>query len=690
LLDYDQYPLASDRVRYVGEPLAVVLASNAYTSEDAADAVNVDYEPLHPVTSIASALCGETLLHPELGTNILYERAQNLEDVGEAISRSPVQVEHTFRYSRQAVVPLEGRGVMASYDDLQGTVIVVTSTQAPHLVRTAIAETLGLLEEQVRVIRPDVGGGFGSKSHTYGEELALAYLAYHLRESVAWVEDRRENLTSSIHAHETEIKLRLGASVSGELQAVSMDLLADSGAHSVRSSGASLEAATSVPTLFGPYRVPQMGFRVRGVVTNKTTAGAYRGVGVVPTTFATERMMDMLAAKIGVDAAVVRQRNLLSATDLPFTAANGQYHESGNYLATFNAVLDRAGYKPRVERSQTLDGNGRKVGVGMACVLKFCALGSWFFKTRHEVGFDGAKIRVSQDGTVHVYLPSASSGQGHDFAYGNLVARLLGVLPERVRVVEGDTALVPLGTGTFNSRTAIVVGASVHLACEELLQKAKLIAAQILKVEGPVEIAQGWAFASADPERRIPFEAVARAAHVGLADVALPAGMEPGLETTRYFDPPYTILTSAAHVATVEVDTETGQVKLLNYFTSEDAGAVIDEKIVEEQVVGATAMGIGNALYEEVIYDETGQLLSGSLMDYLVPTADNVPEIEVVHLSTPTSLPGGYRGAGESGTVGAPAAIANAVADALESEAGAVDHIPITPARVLRSMGKVK
>lgn len=685
---YDQEPIASDRARYVGEAVGLILGRDRYLVEDCAEHVQVEYEPLPIVASADEALAGKVLIHPELRSNILFSSDHDFDEVRRLVDDAPIRLDHTFRYARQTPLPLEGRGILVSYDALYDALTIYSSTQVPQLLRAAVAQALSLSENQVRVIRPDVGGGFGLKTQVWGEELALAALAKRLRQTVCWVEDRRENLLASSHAHDVELTLEIGATEDGGLLAATVKLIQDVGAHNGRFSGALLEPVTAISSIFGPYKLPAFGYRTLAVATNKVTSGAYRGVGGVPAALGVERMMDILAARIGVSAATIRRRNLLTGADFPYTSGTGKYHESGNYLATFEACLQRVDELEQTKLAPDRLGT-IKVGTGIACVAKSSALGSAFFQTRPDPGYDGADVRVGPDGMVTVYLGTAATGSQHDIAFEGLVSRLLTIPRDRVRIIEGDTALCPPGTGSVNSRTGIVVGAAVHLACDDVIRKAKVISSRIMKAEGEVELIDGVFVAPADGNQRLSFETVAKAAHAQLEGFQLPEGIEPGLGSIRIYDPPHTVITSACHSAKVEVDTETGAIRLLSYVVAEDSGPSIDEGVVHGQTLGATAQGIGCSLFEEILYDDNAELRTGSLMDYLVPLAGDLPNIDIIRLSTPSDLPGGYRGVGEPSLVAVPAAIANAVADALGSDANLIDTIPITPERVLRLLGKL-
>jgi len=680
LVACDWLPLAAGRVRYVGEPVAVVVAASRALAEDAADAVAVEYEPLPAVASVATALAGGAMLHDEAPDNVLFRRQFNAGGTEALFAAAPVVVEREYRYPRQTAVPLESRGGWARHDPRTGVTLLHTSTQIPHIVRSTVAACLGEDEEAIHVVRPDVGGGFGLKSHVFGEEIALVWLARLLGRPVRWQEDRRENLSASAHAHEQTVRLAVAADRHGHLLAVRAQVKADVGAHHIHPLSASLEPVTSATSLFGPYRYQAVEYEALGVATNKVPTGAYRGVGLNAAVFATERLLDVLAAELGIAPAELRARNLLDAAEFPYTTPAGRFYDSGDYAGLLRLALARQAEQcPGVPEARAIE----RVGVGIAAFNEHTGTGSRDYRARGIAelpGYDATALRIAADGAVTLLLSSSSTGQDYAGTFSRLVARELGIAAHSVRVVEGDTALCPPGTGTFVSRGAVAHGGATLLACAAMKERLALFARHLLKVEGAIVFADGRVAAEGRPDRSLAFADLAAAAHLRLPGATLPEGYEPGLALTRFYDPPYQLFSASVHIATVAVDPETGTVRLLRYVVAEDCGNLLDAASVDGQIRGATVQGIGCALLEAVVYDEDAQLLTGSLMDYLVPTATDAPAIEIVHQCTPSTTQGGFKGAGESGTIGAPAAIANAVASALGVE---VNDLPLSPDRVL-------
>lgn len=685
---YDWPAMHPRRALFVGEPVAAIVARSRYEAEDLADEVQVEYEPLPAVSGIDEALARKAVLHEEAPDNVLFRRQYNPGGTQDAFVRADHVVMGRFRHGRQTPCPLEGRGVIASYDRRTGRFTIWCSTQVPHIYRTAIAHVLGVAEEQVRVIVPDVGGAFGLKIHIAPEEIVLPWLARELGRPLKWVEDRRENLLASGHAHEEHIDLSLALKADGTFLAVRAAVKVDVGAHSVYPQGAAMEPMTTSLALFGAYRYEALEFEALGVATNKAPSGAYRGVGNNAAVFATERIIDIAAAELSMDPAQLRLRNLLRAQDFPYTSPSGRVYDSGDHGRLFEMALDHIGYDQLRRQEEEARKGGRRLGLGIAVFNDHSGAGSRDFRLRGAVlipGYDGATVRITPDGNIYGLLSSASSGQGHETAYAALIAQELGVSPERVRIVEGDTDLCPTGSGTFNSRSAITIAGSLLLACADLKRKLLVIGRAMLGEEGEVVLADGRIASAMDPSRSVTLEEAIKAAYLRIPFFVLPEGVEPGLEATRYYDPPQQVFPSSAHVVWLEVDPETGEFAILRYVVADDCGRILHRPIVEAQVVGAVAQGIGGATLEEVVYDESGQPLTGSLMDYLLPTAPEVPEIEVIHLETPSAVTlTGAKGVGESGTIGARAAIANAVADALGPEARELNRLPISFERVLR------
>lgn len=684
---YDWYPLHPEKALFVGDAVAAVVARTRYEAEDLVDAIEVDYEPLPAVTSTGEAAEAKTAVHGQVPDNVLFRRVFNAGATSEAFSQADLVVERTFRHPRQTAVPMEGRGVLATYDAREGRFTVWSSTQIPHVIRTGIAEVLGVPEDRVRVIRPDVGGGFGLKSQLLPEEVVLPWLARELGAPVKWVEDRRENLMASIHAHEEQVGLAVALKRDGTLLAVRAETRVDVGAHSLYPISASLEPMTTSTSLFGAYRFEALEFEAIGFATNKAPVGGYRGVGLNAAVFATERILDIAADELGLDPAEIRLRNLLSAQEFPYKGPAGRIYDSGAYREALQLALRRIDYQRVREEQRVERRKGRWLGIGIATYNEHSGTGSRDYRTRGITvlpGYDGATVRISPDGNIYGLLSSSSTGQGHSRSYRSLIAEELGVSPERVHIIEGDTDQCPTGSGTFVSRSAVTMGSSLLLACRDLRAKLLMIAAHMVGAEQQeLAIKDGAIYAAGDPSKSVTFQEVVRAAYLRTPYFTLPAGIEPGLEATRYYDPPQQVFSNSAHIALVEVDPETCELTIRRYVVVEDCGRVLDRDIVDGQILGGVAQGIGCALLEGLTYDESGQILTASLMDYLVPTATDVPPIELDHMETPSTVTlNGAKGVGESGVIGVGAALANAVADALGDRGAELTELPLTETRI--------
>jgi len=684
------WPLAVDRVRFPGEPVAVVVARDRYLADDAAGAVRVEYEPLPPLPDLDRALApGAPELQAEVPANTFLRTRGGAGDVEAAFARAPVVVDAEFRTGRVTGAAIENRGVLAWYDPAADRLRVWSSTQTPHLLRVALAEHLGLAETQITVLAPDVGGAFGIKMHLSPEEVVVSLLALRLGGPVKWVERRRENFEASIHAHEQRLRVELAADREGRILGLRARILSDVGAYSVSPLTAALEPLGAASSLPGPYDISHYAYEASAVATTKCPAGAYRGVGQVMATFARERLVDLLARRLSLDPAEVRRRNLIPPDRLPYTNPAGLRYDSGDYRACLERALqvsEYAGLRRQVEAERRA---GRRVGIGLACFVEGTAIGCATYRRRgmREVpGYDAATVRVAPSGRVEVLVSAPSQGQGHSTAFGQLAADTLGVEHDAVTVVAGDTDRCPFGSGTFASRGAAGVGGAIVLAATTVREKAARIAAALLEADPrDVEAVDGRFRVRGAPHRFLPWSAVTRAAYYP-PRALLEGGEDPGLEATRAFSPT-TTFSYGTHLAVVEVDPETGQVKLLRYLVVEDCGPMINPTIVEGQIAGGVAQGIGIALLEELVYDGSGQLVTGSFLDYALPTFAHALAIEIEHLETPSpTTPGGFKGMAEGGTIGAPAAIANAVADALGTEGDRLLELPMTPHRVWQAI----
>ncbi len=679
-------PLALGKVRFVGEPVAAVVARDRYLAEDAVDLIRVTYEPLVAVVDAEASMRADApRLHEELADNIIFHAHYEKGGVDRALEMAEVRLRETFRHARCTAAPLEGRGVMAALDPLDGTLTVWASTQTPHLLRTGLAEALGIPDSRLRVLCPAVGGGFGPKMHLYPEDVVVAELARRLQYPVRWLEDRRENLLCSTQARDHVNHIEIGANRDGTIVALRSTLICDSGAYSVYPVTSSLEPLTAAGILPGPYRIPALAYDAYAVATNKCPAGAYRGVGMALGTFVRERVVDMVARLTGVDPAEARRRNFIDARELPFVTASGLVVDSGDPAASLARALEAGDYDQlRTESRSRSDGRYR--GIGLCAYTEFTGMGSGTFRRRGMVqvsGHDAGTVRVEPTGEVRAFVSAASQGQGHATTLGQIVADELGVPFEMVTVIEGDTERCPYGSGSFASRSVVVSGGALVLAARRVRDKIARIAGHMLEVAPSDLVIDGGSIAVRGmPGRRVTVTDVARLAYRPAAGT-LPEGEDPALEATQYYDPPSATFSNGTHLAVVEVDAETGQVEIMRYVVVEDCGRMVNPMIVEGQLQGAVAQGIGNAIYENFVYDETGQPLTTSFMDYLIPGAGDVPTMSILHMETPPAVSvSGFKGMAEGGTIGATGAVANAVADALASFGLEIRDLPLTPDRL--------
>ncbi len=686
-------PLARGKVRFVGDAVAVAVAESRYVAEDALDRVLVEYEPLPAVSDMEAAMePGAALLHEEAGSNLLLAREFARGDVDTAIAASEVVVRERFRFHRHAAVGMENRGCLAEYDRGTGFLTLRSATQCPGLLRDVLSDLLDLPEHRIRVVATDVGGGFGAKSSLYPEEITVCALACQLARPVQWIGDRREDLSSTSQAWDEIVDAELALGPDGAIAGLRAEVTADVGAYSIYPWTAAIEPVQTISFLPGPYNVPAYRGRTRGVATSKAPMGPYRGVGRPVATFVMEGLMDRAARRLGMDPTELRLRNYIRPEEFPYKSPSGIVWDRANFPACMLGAREMLDYSAARAWQAQARAEGRWIGIGFASYIELTGIGSAIPVSPGmpvPTGTEAAVVRVDPSGTVTAIFGIASHGQGLETSLAQVVADELGVPLESVRVVHGDTALSPYGTGTYASRSAVLAGGAGILAGRAVREKALTIAAHLLEADAAdLVVNEGTFSVRGTPDRGVTFKEIAKVAYSGAR--RLPKGLEPGLEATRFYDPYFGTASTATHAAVVEVDRETCGVRILRYVVVEDCGRIINPLIVEGQVHGGVAQGIGAALMEEVVYDEAGQLLTGTLMDYLVPTAAEVPTIEVRHLETPspTAL-GGFRGMGEGGTIGAPAAIASAVADALSPLGIEVNELPITPQRVFELLRKV-
>jgi len=664
--------LAAEVVRYAGEPIALVVARSLGSAEDGAEAVSVDLAPLPVVLGAEEALDPEAPpLFPEAGTNLAYTFVSGWDE--DVLAGAEVVVRARIVHQRLAPAPMEPNGLVAEPDGRDGLTLWV-STQVPFDVRDDVAHDLGLDPQRVRVVAPDVGGGFGSKLHVYPEYLACAAAALRLGRPVAWQEQRSESMLALNHGRAQVHDVELGARRDGTLVGLRVDILADMGAYPV---GAYLPVTTAT-MLAGAYRVPRVASRGRAVVTNTTPVGEYRGAGRPEAAGTIERAMDLLAAELGRDPAELRRQNLIPVDAFPYTSATGQRYDAADHGGALDLALGIAGYGElrREQGERRSRGDRRQLGVGLSLYVEVTGF------ARKEFG----SVTIEEDGTATVRVGTSSHGQGHETAFAQIVSGTLGLPIGSVRVLHSDTAAVPRGEGTFASRSLQVAGSSVLEASERVLEKARHLAAHLLEV-GVADVVpseDGRLAVAGAPERAVGWDELAAAA---TDPERMPELMEPGLAAeTRFFLREHTY-PSGAHVAVVEVDVETGDARPLRHVAVDDCGRILNPMLVEGQVHGGLAQGIAQALYEGVEYDELGTPLTATLADYLVPAASELPPFERGVIETPTDRnPLGAKGIGESATIGSTPAVVNAVVDAL-SHLG-VRHLepPLTPERVWRAI----
>ena len=680
--------LAQDKVRFVGEPVAVVIASDRYAAEDAAALVEVEYDPIEVVRDIEKAMePNAPLIHEEWGDNLMQSVDMEAGAIAQAFQSADCIVAERFATGRHLALPMETRGCLAHYEAALDSLTLWSSTQVPHLMRVHLARLLDFPEHHIRVIAPDVGGGFGPKAYVYPEEVLLSFLAKHVGRPVKWIEDRRENLSASLHAKQQVVQAELALKRDGTILGVKGRFTCDVGAYSAYPWGSALEAGMAASAFpGGPYKVPAFRCEALSVVTNKTTSGAYRGVGLPVSILVMERLLDLGAQKLGIDPAELRMRNMIRKEEHPYQTVTGVEIESGSHRESLQKALDMLGYDAfRVEQQQARQ-HGRYIGVGLGCYVESS---SYSYRSFEPVGinwggYESATVRIDANGKVTVLVGTHSHGQGHQTTFAQVAADELGVRVADVRVVQGDTTVVPHGWGTWASRSAVLGGGAIIQASTKLREKILRTASRLSEVpEDDLELTEGLVRRKTDGMKLMPLQDIAHLLVVR-APAGLPENEEPGLEATAHYTPPPWTHANATFLATVEVDVETGQVQLLRLIAVEDCGTIINPIIVDGQIQGGVAQGIGTALYEQTVYDDNGQLLTGTLMDYLAPTAMEVPEVEIGHIETPApNSPHGIKGMGEGGAIAPPAAIANAVADALTPFGVRVNEIPLTPERVL-------
>jgi carbon-monoxide dehydrogenase large subunit len=673
------FPLiAHETAHYLGEPVAIVVADSRYAAEDGCDRVEVNYEPLPAVASIDAALAPDApKALADSPSNLAVEKVIAYGDVEAAFKEAEVRLEEEFYIARASAHALEPRGILAAPDVATGGVTVWAATQTPHWLRRFLSLFLGLPERMVRVIAPDVGGAFGTKAGNYPEDFLVPYLALKLNRPIRWLEDRHEHFVATLHGREQKHKIKIAAKRDGTLLAVDDTVWMDMGAYAAWPH----VMENTARTMLGPYRLPHFKCAMRGVLTNKTPIGPYRGAGRPQGNYVMERMMDRLAETVGVDPAEVRRRNFIRAQEMPYTTPIGRVYDSGDYLEALDKTLELLGYERRREQQAQARTEGKYLGIGLAAYIE---------DTGGAGPYEGAAARLEMDGTVTIYSGSPSSGQSHETTFAQVAAERLSIPMDRIRIIATDTAHPSLGLGAFGSRSAGIATGAIWEACGKLAERLKELAATLLEASPQdLELAEGVVQVKGTPAKTVSFEKLGQLGNaVSLAP--LPPGVLPGVEESAY-RPSRPQYGNGTHAAVVEVDPDTGQVKLLAYAVVHDCGTLLNPTVVTGQIHGGVLHGIGTALFEELRYDEAGQLQNASYMDYLLPTASDLPEIVVEHVEHPSPFtPTGAKGAGEGGTIPALACVANAVEDALRPLAVRIRNLPITPDRLWEEMNKVK
>jgi len=669
--------LATGRVRYVGEPVAVVVAEDFYTARDAAELVEVDYEPLPVVTDMEKALSKQTpYVHDEFKSNQAFTHTLKNGDIDAAFKKADRVVKQRMLNQRLAPIAMEARAVMAEYLPGENRLTVWSSTQIPHLLKTQISVMVGLPETAVRVIAPEVGGGFGSKLNVYGEEGVVPWLAMKLGRPVKWAETRRENFLATIHGRDTINDVELAVKKDGTLLGMRARILADLGAYHQL-------LTPLIPQLTalmhaGCYKIPAIQIDIVGVFTNKMSTDAYRGAGRPEATYNVERIMDIAALELGLDPVQFRLKNFPQPKEFPYTTITGLTYDSAKYQESLAKALKLAGYDDLRRRQKSGWKNGKYYGVGVATYVEICAIGP--SAATPAGGWESGTVRIEPTGKVTLLTGASPHGQGEETTFAQLIADELGIDPDDVNVVHGDTMAVPYGIGTFGSRATAVGGTAAYLATQKLKAKMATLAAHLLGGK-PSDITIGRRQLSAKGgNKSISFGDLVTAAYTARN---IPPGFEPGLEATHFFEPSNFTFPFGTHIASVEVDTETGVVKIEKYVAVDDCGNIINPLLVAGQIQGGIAQGMGQAMWEELIYNEDGQLLTGTLMDYALPKAHVLPEFTLDHTVTPSPVnPMGVKGVGEAGTIASTPCMVNAVCDALSPLGVRHIEMPLRPERV--------
>lgn len=684
-LNPQQPLLAHDKVRHVGEAIAVIIAESRYLGEDAAELVAVDIEPLDAVVEPEAGISeGAPILHEQYASNLIGDFSVSKGNVDAALQAAPHRLKRRFLHHRYGALPMECRGVVSSYDRRSDTITIWSACQVVHWLRREASTVLGMPEARIRSVALDVGGGFGVKGHVYPEDLLIPYLAREIGRPIKWVEDRYEHFMSACHSRDQVHEVEAGFDDDGRLLAFRDDFFVDCGAWNPIGSGIAYNTAVHLP---GPYKFDHFSVRSRIVVTNKVPNAPYRGAGRPEATFAMERMMDLIARELKLDPAVVRMRNMIPASEMPYSVGipyrDGEpiVYDSGDYPESLRLALEAiGGLETFRERQRTARAEGRYLGLGLGCYVEGTGVGP----------FEGATIRIDPTGKVYLAGGACAQGQGMETIFSQIVADAWKVDPRDVVVSLADTSSISIGFGTIASRSTITLSGAIHGASDTLRKKVFAIAANILECSpDDLELRNGAVGLLGVPGKEISLAAVAKAARPGW-DNNRPAGMAAGLEETAYFEPPTVTWAYATHAAIVEIDAVLGRLEIEKYVIVHDCGTVVNPMLVDGQIHGGFVQGLGGAMLEEFGYDSEGQLLTGSFMDYLCPGASDVPHVDLVHMHFPSPLnPLGVKGVGEGSAIAPPVVIANAVSDAFSERCVEFNSTPVRPEQIVRAVFEI-
>jgi carbon-monoxide dehydrogenase large subunit len=678
----DHTVLAGARVYFVGHPVAVVVAETRTIARDALDLIDVDYEPLPAVIDPEKALEKDSpLTHPELGTNVAFTWSLPGGDVDGAFKEADSVLKLRIIHPRLTPMAIEPRGCAASWHAGESSLTLWTSTQIPHLVRTLLPGLIRIPENKLRVVAPEVGGGFGSKLNLYAEEAVVSHLAMRLDRPVKWIEGRRENAAATVHGRDQIADNEIAIQKDGTVLAIRSKIIADVGSYCQL-------LTPAIPTLTGLmlcgcYKLKAVRVDVTGVHTNKMSTDAYRGAGRPEAAYMIERVMDLVASELGLDPVEVRLKNMPESTEFPFTTATGLLYDSGNYQDALEKAQELAEWPKLIKERDAARKAGRLFGIGVSTYVEICALGP--SKIMAAGGWEWGCVRIEVSGKVTVITGATPHGQGQETSFAQITADWLGVPIEDIVVLHGDTATAHFGRDTYGSRATALGGSAIVMSIEKIVEKAKTLAAALLKsTPKEIEFKDGKFFVNGDGKNALGWGQLASEAYIAKN---LPPGFEPGLEASSFFEPPNCTFPFGTHIVAVDVDRETGQVNILKYIAVDDCGKQVNPLLVEGQVQGGIAQSLGAALMENTVYDENGQLLTGEFMDYAIPRAKDIPDFILGSTETPSpSNPLGVKGVGEAGTIGATPAIANAVVDALSPLGIRHLDLPFTPERVWRAI----